>query len=185
MLFSPPYVYMGVVFLNNYGGKNMSVKKDAKIALYDEIKEKFSKACAVVIVDYTGVNVEQITKLRASCRAAGVDYKVYKNTLVAKVVKELGIEGLDEYLEGTNAFAFGYEDAVAPAKLLYEFGKENEKCPIKCGIMDGKFMSAAEEEALAKLPGKDALIVKLIWTLQGNVRNLAYALNAIKEKMEA
>ena len=69
--------------------------------------------------------------------------------------------------------------------LFFEFGKDTEKLAIKCGYMDGKFMSAAEEEALAKLPGKDALIVQLIWTLQGNVRNLAYALNAIKEKMEA
>ena len=163
----------------------MSANKDAKIALYEEIKEKFSKASAVVMVDYTGITVEEVTRLRATCRAAGVEYKVYKNTLVARAVKELGIEGWDEFLEGTNAFAFGYDDVVAPAKIVYEFGKEAEKCPIKCGYMDGKFMSAKEEEALAKLPGKDALIVKLIWTLQGNVRNLAFALNAIKEKMEA
>lgn len=163
----------------------MSVNKDAKIALYEEIKDKLSRAKAMVIVDYTGVNVAQVTKLRSDCRAAGVEYKVYKNTLVARACKELGIEGFDEYLEGTNAFAFGYDDVVAPAKIVYEFGKATEKCPIKCGYMDGKFMTAAEEEALAKLPGKDALIVKLIWTLQGNVRNLVYALNAIKEKMDA
>lgn len=163
----------------------MSVNKDAKIALYEEIKDKMSRAKAIVMVDYTGVTVEQITKLRADCRAAGVDYKVYKNTLVAKAAKELGIDGLDSYLNGANAFAFSYDDVVAPAKTIFEFGKDTEKCPIKCGVMEGKFMTAAEEEALAKLPGKDALIVQLIWTLQGNVRNLAYALNAIKEKMEA
>ncbi len=163
----------------------MSVSKEAKIALYEEIKEKLSKAQNVVIVDYSGVTVEEVTKLRSSCREAGVDYKVYKNTLVAKAAKELGIEGLDAYLEGTNAFAFGYDDVVAPAKAVYEFGKDLEKCTIKAGYMDGKLMTADEEIALAKLPGKDALIVKLIWTLQGNVRNLAYALNAIKEKMDA
>ncbi len=183
--FLPPYVYAGVVFLNKYGGVKMSVNKEAKIALYEEIKDKLSKASNVVMVNYSGVNVEEVTKLRATCRAAGVEYKVYKNTLVARAAKELGIEGWDEFLEGTNAFAFGYEDAVAAAKIVYEFGKDTEKCTIKCGYMDGKFMSAAEEETLAKLPGKDALIVQLIWTLQGNVRNLAYALNAIKEKMEA
>jgi len=162
----------------------MSVSKEAKVALYEEIKDKLSRAKAMVVVDYTGVTVEEVTKLRADCRAIGVDYKVYKNTLVAKACKELGIEGFDT-LEGTNAFAFGYDDVVAPAKAVFDFGQKAEKCPIKCGLMDGKFMTAAEEEALAKLPGKDALIVKLIWTLQGNVRNLAYALNAIKEKMEA
>ncbi len=163
----------------------MSVSKDAKIALYEEIKDKLSRAKAMVIVDYTGVTVEEVTQLRATCRETGVDYKVYKNTLVAKACKELGIEGFDEYLNGANAFAFGYDDVVAPAKAVFEFGKKTEKCPIKCGLMEGKFMTAAEEEALAKLPGKDSLIVQLIWTLQGNVRNLAYALNAIKEKMEA
>jgi len=181
----PPYVYMGVIFLNKYGGQKMSVNKEAKIALYDEIKEKLSKATHVVMVDYSGVNVEEITKLRSECRAAGVEYKVYKNTLVARAAKELGIEGWDQFLEGTNAFAFSYEDVVAPSKILYEFGKKTEKCTIKCGYMDGKVTTVQEEEALAKLPGKDALIVQLIWTLQGNVRNLAYALNAIKEKMEA
>ncbi len=185
MFFLPPYVYAGVVFLNKYGGEKMSVNKEAKIALYEEIKDKLSKATNVVMVDYSGINVEEVTKLRSSCRAAGVEYKVYKNTLVARAAKELGIEGWEQFLEGTNAFAFSYDDVVAPAKIIFEFGKDTEKLTIKCGYMDGKFMSAAEEEALAKLPGKDALIVQLIWTLQGNVRNLAYALNAIKEKMEA
>ena len=163
----------------------MAIDKNTKIATYAEIKEKLANAKAFVIVDYTGVTVEEVTALRSSCREAGVEYKVYKNTLVARACKELNIEGFDAFLEGTNAFAFSYDDVVAPAKILYEFGKKAEKCPIKCGYMDGKFMSAQEEEALAKLPGKDALIVQLIWTLQGNVRNLAYALNAIKEKMEA
>lgn len=163
----------------------MAIDKNAKLATYAEIKEKLSNAKAFVILDYTGVTVEEVTALRASCRENNVDYKVYKNTLVARACKELNIEGFDEYLNGTNAFAFSTEDVVAPAKMIYEFGKKTEKCPIKCGYMEGKFMSAAEEEALAKLPGKDALIVKLIWTLQGNVRNLAYALNAIKEQKEA
>lgn len=163
----------------------MSVSKETKVALYEEIKDKLSRAQNVVVLDYTGVTVAEVTKLRNNCREMGVDYKVYKNTLVAKAAKELGIEGLDAYLEGTNAFAFGYDDVVAPAKAVYEFGKDLEKCTIKCGYMDGKVTLADEEVALAKLPGKDALIVKLIWTLQGNVRNLAYALNAIKEKMEA
>lgn len=163
----------------------MSTSKESKAVVYEEIKDKLSRAKAVVMCDYTGITVAEVTELRNSCRAAGVDYKVYKNTLVEKAAKELGIEGL-EGLAGTNAFAFGYDDVVAPAKTLYEFGKKyDEKCPIKGGIMEGKPMSAAEEIALAKLPGKDALIVQLIWTLQGNVRNLAYALNAIKEKMEA
>ena len=163
----------------------MSDNKEAKIALYEEIKDKLSKAQHVLMVDYTGVNVEEITALRSECRNAGVEYKVYKNTLVARAAKELGIEGWDEFLSGTNAFVFGYDDVVAPAKIIYEFGKKTEKCTIKCGYMDGKVMTVKEEEALAKLPGKDALIVQLIWALQGNVRNLAYALNAIKEKMEA
>ncbi|MBP5662500.1 MAG: 50S ribosomal protein L10 [Clostridia bacterium] len=163
----------------------MSESKEAKKVLLEEIKDKLSRAKNLVLVDYTGINVEEVTALRVSCRNAGVDYKVYKNTLVAKAAEELGIEGLDSYLTGANAFAFSYDDVVAPAKIMYEFNKTSEKCPIKCGYMDGKPISAEDEIALAKLPGKDALIVQLIWTLQGNVRNLAYALNAIKEKMEA
>ena len=127
MIYLPPYVYMGVIFLNKYGGQNMSVNKEAKIALYEEIKEKLSKATHVVMVNYSGVNVEEITALRSECRAAGVEYKVYKNTLIARAAKELGIEGWDQFLEGTNAFAFSYDDVVAPSKILYEFGKKNRK----------------------------------------------------------
>ena len=158
---------------------------ESKKQIVADLTETLKSSAAGVLVDYKGINVADDTKLRKELREAGVEYSVVKNTMLRFAAKEAGLEGWDEFLEGTNAFAFGYDDVVAPAKIVYEFGKEAEKCPIKCGYMDGKFMSAKEEEALAKLPGKDALIVKLIWTLQGNVRNLAYALNAIKEKMEA
>lgn len=163
----------------------MSAIRDAKTAVINEIKEKIEKSKSVVLIDYRGLTVAEVTKLRNDCRKAGVDYKVYKNTMVRLAAKELGIEGLDIYLEGPNAFAFGYEDAVAPAKVLNTFATAAKKTELRAGIMDGVVLDVKAVKALAELPSREELIIKLMWTLQGNTRKLAVALNAIKEKMES
>ncbi len=165
----------------------MSKNLGPKEAIVSEVKEKLQKSNSVVLVDYKGINVEDVTELRRRFREAGVDYKVYKNTLFKRATSELGIEELHEYLQGTVAVAFGYEDAVAPAKAINQFVKDKPKTPIsvKVGYVEGKMMNAEGVKALGDLPSRDVLIAMLLGGLQGSMRNLAYALNTIKEQKEA
>ncbi|MEA4846304.1 MAG: 50S ribosomal protein L10 [Clostridiaceae bacterium] len=165
----------------------MSKNLEQKQQQVNEAKEKLQRSNSVVLVDYKGINVEDVTNLRKRFRDAGVDYKVYKNTLFKRAASELGIESLHEYLQGTVAIAFGYNDAVAPAKTINQFIKDNPKTPIsvKAGYIEGKLMNADDVKALGDLPSREVLIAMLLGGLQGSIRNLAYALNTIKEKKEA
>ena len=103
---------------------NNRTLKEAKVA---EIKEKLEKATSVVLSQYQGLTVEEDTVLRKNLREAGVEYKVYKNTLVTIAAKELGLEGIVEYLEGPVAIAFGYEDVTVAARVLNDFAKDHKK----------------------------------------------------------
>lgn len=165
----------------------MSKNLGPKEAVVSEVKEKLSKSNSIVLVDYKGINVEDVTELRKRFRDAGVDYKVYKNTLFKRAASELGMESLHEYLQGTIAVAFGYNDAVAPAKALNQFLKDKPKTTIsvKAGLVEGKMMDANGVKALGDLPSREILLAMVLGGLQGSLRNLAYALNTIKEKKEA
>lgn len=174
----------------------MSDKKIAKEQVVNEIKEKFQRAEAVVLVDYRGLNVAEVTELRKRFREAGADYKVYKNTLMTRALTELGIEELIPYLTGPNAVALGYDDPVVPAKIISEFAKDHEKLEIKAGMISRKVIGAEGIKSLASLPSKEVLVAQVLGglnapitgfvnVLQGNIRNLVYALNAIAEKKTA
>jgi large subunit ribosomal protein L10 len=164
----------------------MSKNVEAKELVVNEVKEKLGKAVSLVLVDYKGINVEDVTELRKKFREAGVDYKVYKNTLFKRASQELGYESLHEHLQGTVAVAFGYNDAIAPAKTLNQFMKEHPKSPIsiKAGLVEGKVFNAADVKALGDLPSREVLLAMLLGGLTGTLRNLAYMLNEIKEKKE-
>ena len=156
--------------------------KEAKVA---EIREKLEKAQAIVLADYQGLTVEEDTALRKTLREAGVEYKVYKNNLVTLAAKELGIEGLDSYLEGPVSIAFGYEDATAPARVLHTFAKDHKKLELKAGMVEGTLYNKEEVEKLATIPSKEVLIAKLLGSFKAPLSNGAYLLNAIKEKKES
>ena len=168
----------------------------AKVQNVDEIKEKINKAQSVVLVDYRGLNVAQLTELRSKYREAGVDYKVYKNTMMRFAFKHSGCEDFNEYLKGPSAVAFGFDDPVQAAKITAEFAKENEQLEIKAGIVDGKIIDVDGVKYLASLPPKEVLIAQVLGgihapiqgfanVLQGTIRSLATVLNAIAEKQEA
>lgn len=170
-------------------------KLQSKISVVDEIKEKIDSAESIVLVNYRGLTVEAATELRKQLRENGVDYKVYKNTMMRRAFDDLNFEGMEEYLVGPSAVAFGLEDAVAPAKIIAEFAKENEAIEIKAGVVEGKIIDAKGVEALAKLPSKEVLIAQVLGglnapiqgfanVLTGNLRGLAVVLNAIAEKRE-
>lgn len=168
----------------------------AKTNVIDEIKEKISSAQSMVLVDYRGLNVEELTELRKLYREAGVEYKVYKNTMMRFAFKDLGFEDFNEFLKGPSAVAFGHEDPVAAAKITSEFSKKNEKLEIKAGIVDGKIIDIEAVKSLADLPPREVLVAQVLGglnapiqgfanVLQGNLRGLAVVLNAIAEKKTA
>ena len=169
-----------------------------KQAIVGELKEKLSNTKGAVLTNYRGLNVAQDTKLRRKLRDAGVEYRVIKNTMTRIAAKEVGIEGLDQYLEGPTAIAMSAVDPVAPAKILSEFIKENklQALEIKAGLVEGKVIDVAGVKALASLPPREVLIAQLLGTLQapitGFVRvlngipsNLVYALEAIRKQKES
>jgi large subunit ribosomal protein L10 len=158
--------------------------KEEKAAKVQEIKEKIDKAKAVILANYTGVTVEEDTELRRKFREAGVEYKVYKNTLTSIAAKQSGIEGLDEYLSGPTSFAFGYDDPTAPARILANFAKEHKKLDLKCGMIQGKLLDTDKIKEFASIPPREVLIAKLLGSLKSPLSKFAYLVNAVKEKKE-
>lgn len=158
---------------------------ESKSQKVQEIKDKLSRAKSVVIVDYRGLTVSEDTQLRRQFREAGVEYKVFKNTMVSRAASELGIKDVDGMLEGPSAFAFGYDDPVTAAKIYSDFAAKAKKTEAKGGIMDNAVIDVKMVNKLAALPTKDVLLTKILWSLKGSVRNLACALNAVKEQKEA
>jgi len=169
-----------------------------KQAVVASLKEKLSTAQGAVLTSYSKLTVAQDTKLRCKLREAGVEYRVVKNTMTRIAAKEAGIEGLDEYLEGTTALAVSATDPVAPAKIISEFIKEYklEGLEIKAGLVEGKVIDAEAVKALAALPAREVLIaqvlagmqspiVGLVNVLQGSIRNVVYALDAVRQQKES
>lgn len=162
--------------------KKVSASLEAKKLLVEEIKDKIQRAKSLTFVDYRGLTVEEDTKMRAAFRNAGADYKVYKNRLLLRALEECGITGLESVLEGTSAVAFGFEDEVAPNKIIVDTIKDTQKMQIKGGVLNGQVVDVAMVEKLASIPSKEVLLAKLLFLLQSPVRGLAVALNAIAEK---
>lgn len=155
-----------------------------KETLVEEAAVKFSAASSVVIVDYRGLTVEEVTNLRKQLRDANVEMKVIKNSILSRAAKKAGLEGLDEVFTGPTAIAFSNEDVVAPAKIIDEFSKDAKALEIKGGVIEGKVSSVEEITALAKLPSREGLLSMLLSVLQAPVRNVAYAVKAVAEKKE-
>ncbi|SDJ38664.1 50S ribosomal protein L10 [Proteiniclasticum ruminis] len=158
---------------------------EVKAQKVQEIREKMEKAKSLVLVNYQGINVEQDTELRSTLRKNNVEYKVYKNTMVTRAAQELGIEGLEQYLEGPVSIAFGYDDETTAAKLIADFAKAAKKLEIKGGYVDGKVYDAELMNQLAKIPAKEVLIGKFLGSIKSPLSNLVYMLNAVAESKEA
>ena len=161
----------------------------AKVQAVAELADRIKRAQSIVLVDYQGINVKDETKLRKSLRESGGEYLVAKNRLFKIALKEAGVEdSFDDILEGTTAFAFGYDDVVAPAKVMNEVSKANAKAKIfniKGGYLTGKRVSEAEVVALASLPSREQLLSMVLNGMLGPERKLAYGLVAVADKKEA
>ena len=153
---------------------------EAKKQQVADLVETLNGATTGVLIDYRGLNVEEDTKLRNDLRAAGVKYFVVKNTLLRLAANQVGLEELDSILHGPTALAIS-EDPIAPAKILFDFAKGNDKVEIKTGFMDGKVMSMDELTALAKTPSKESLIASIMGSLNAPVSNLVRLLDTIAQ----
>ena len=162
----------------------MSKNFENKKVVVQEIREKFENAQSAVVVKYLGLNVEQDTKLRKSCREAGVEYKVYKNNLVKLAIKDTKFESLTGDLTGPNAIAFGYEDPVTPAKVLKDFAKDHKVFEFKAGVVDGQYCDQTQIVKIADIPSREVLIAKLLGSFKAPISNFAYLLQNIIEKRE-
>ena len=161
--------------------KILNQKKEEVTKLANKIKE----AKLVLLTDYRGINVENVTELRAELRKANAEYTVIKNNITRRALTEAGIEGLESELVGPTAVIMSNEDYLEPSKTIYEFTKNNEYYKIKGGVIDGKVMTTEEIITLAKLPSKETLLSMLAGALLGNISKLAVALNEVAKQKEA
>ena len=137
--------------------KILNQKKEEVSALAAKMKE----AKLVLLTDYRGINVEDVTNLRTELRNAKAEYKVIKNNITRRALAECGIEGLEEQLTGPTAVIMSNEDYLEPAKAIYKFSKDNDFYKIKGGVIEGKVMTAEEIITLAKLPSRETLLSML------------------------
>lgn len=147
----------------------------------NEVVEKMNAASSLVVVDYLGLSVAEVTELRKQLREAGVEFKVIKNTIMRRALDSQELEYHEEVFQGPTAVAFGMEDAVAPAKILSDFAKKAEALELKGGILEGKVLSKEEIQQIAKLPNREGLLSMLLSVLQAPVRNVAYAVKAVAD----
>ncbi|MBE9388707.1 50S ribosomal protein L10 [Vagococcus salmoninarum] len=152
-----------------------------KAQAVEEVAAKFSAATSVVVVDYRGLTVEQVTELRKELRAANVEMKVIKNSILSRAAVKAGLEGMEDVFVGPTAIAFSNDDVIAPAKIMNEFAAKAEALEIKGGVIEGKVSSVDEIVSLAKLPNREGMLSMLLSVLQAPVRNVAYAINAVVE----
>ena len=155
-----------------------------KEEIVNDITKKFQDAQAVVVVDYRGLTVEEVTELRKQLRDAGVEMRVLKNTMLRRAADAAGLEGMDDVFRGPTAVAFSNEEVVAPAKIIAEFAKDAEALEIKGGVLEGKVASVEDVNKIAKLPSREGLLSMLLSVLQAPVRNTALAIKAVAEKKE-
>lgn len=148
------------------------------------LAEKIKSAKCVLLTEYRGINVADVTELRAKLRSSKTEYKVIKNNIIKRALDEAGITELDDVLVGPTAIILDNEDYLAPSKAIYEYSKNNDFYKIKGGVIDGKVVPPEEVIALAKLPSKEVLIAKLAGALLGNISKLAVALDQVKVQKE-
>jgi large subunit ribosomal protein L10 len=175
------------------GGSMARPEKEAVVA---GLREKLEQANSVILTDYRGLNVAAMTELRRKMNEAGVEFKVIKNTLTRFAARGIGLDDVEQFLEGPTAAAFGYEDPVTPAKIIADFAKQYKQLQVKGGILGNKILQPEKVKELADLPPRDVLLAKVVGSIQAPIagfvnvlngipRNLVYALDAIRQQKEA
>lgn len=157
--------------------------KQYKVDAVEDMKERLSRAKSVVVTDYRGLTVGEMTDLRNRLRAEGVEYKIVKNRLAKIALKESDMNTMDDYLKGMTALAFGVKDPVGPAKVLTGYAKDNEKLKVLAGLMDNRVLDVAALGELAKLPSREVLLSRMLGSLTSPVQKFACALHQTTAKL--
>jgi large subunit ribosomal protein L10 len=172
------------------------VQLEQKQQIAQDLHDRFERAKVVILTDYKGLNVGAMTDLRRRLKQAGIEYRVVKNTLLERAATDTPAAVIRDAFKGPSAVALSYDDPVAPAKVLTQFAKENDKLKIRLGVLSGKMISEAEIKSLADLPSREVLLAQLLGVfnavptsfvrvLSAVPGGLVNVLNAIKEQKEA
>ena len=159
----------------------MSLNREEKAEVIEEVSAELAKAQSVIIAEYRGLDVASVTVLRKSARESGVYLRVLKNTLVRRAVADTPFEGLSDQLVGPLMYAIS-DDPVAAAKVLSEFAKSNDKLVIKGGAMPNSLLDVEGVKALATMPSRDELLAKLLGTMQAPIAQFVRTLNEVPTK---
>jgi len=172
----------------------LKIEKKQQIA--DDLRDRFSKSAIIVVTDYKGLDVTAINDLRRKLRAEEIEYQVVKNTLLVRASEDNDVALIKDHFKGPSAIAISYDDPVAPAKVLSQFAKDNDKLEIKVGVMNGQVLDANAIKALAKLPSREVLLgqflsvlnevpTSFVRTIAEIPRSFVNVLAAIKDQKEA
>ena len=159
-------------------------KVELKQPIIDEIRALLDGAVSATVVDYRGLTVSEDTQLRKTLREAGVQYKVFKNTLIKRAAEGTDFSQLDGFLEGPTAIAVSRDDATAAARILAKFAKTAPNLELKGAVVEGKLYDEKEVQALAEIPSREELLGRLLGSIQSPVTNFARVLKQIAEKGE-
>lgn len=151
----------------------------------DALKEKMQNTNSFVIINYSGLTVEQVTKLRVELRDAGCELKVIKNNITKRAAEAAGYGELKDSLLGPNAVAFSYEDSVSAAKVVYEFAKDNKELELKVGVVDGEYMDNDKIQTIATIPSRDVLLTMIAAGIMEPIKEVAIALDLHMQNLEA
>ena len=163
----------------------MSKNRELKVQVVADIVEKLKNCQSMVVCSYSGLTVEQVTNLRKLCREQNVQYCVLKNRLVLRALQELNIAGLENLLEGPNAFVFSMNDVTNAPKVVNDFIEKNklQSLKITCGILEGKAIDVATVKALANLPSREVLLAKLLGCMSNTVASFVRVIDAYRKKL--
>ena len=172
------------------------MRLDAKQQIAENLHDRFARSAIIVVTDYNGLDVAALNDLRRRLRVEGVEYQVVKNTLLVRAAADTEADLIKEYFKGPSAVAISYDDPVAPAKVLTQFAKENNKLEIKVGVLNGKVLDINAVKALATLPSKEVMLAQFLAVLNAVPtsfvrvlaevpRSLLNVLTAIKDQKEA
>jgi large subunit ribosomal protein L10 len=161
--------------------KNLDI--EAKKQFVEQLRERMSKSKVVILTDFKGLDVAALTELRGKLREANVEYEVIKNTMLRRASEGTGIEPIKDYFKGPSAIAISYDDPVAPAKVLTDFTKTNEKLEIKIGVMNGRVIDLSSIKALSALPSREELLAQVLSAMIAVPTSLVRALNDVPRRM--
>lgn len=159
------------------------MKLEQKKIVVDQLRDQFAKSKIIIITDYKGLNVAAMTDLRSKLRESNVEYRVVKNTLLTRAAEDTDVALIQDAFKGPSAIALSYEDPVAPAKVLTEFAKQNDKFEIKVGVMGGRVLDLPSIKALSALPSREVLLGQFLAAINGVPTGLVRALSDVPRRL--